>query len=101
MEKLGYSTKNTLPSDPESILLLRIQAAASYYSSNRTLMEHPPLVDVDIILDPFILNILPRSLQSTAIYISIVSVGAWFLSGYIYRWLALVAVEPPLKDHAD
>lgn len=32
----------------QSILLLRIQAAASYYSTNRTLMEHPEPVDVDI-----------------------------------------------------
>jgi hypothetical protein len=32
----------------ESVLFLRIQAAASYYSTNRTLMEHPLPVDVDI-----------------------------------------------------
>jgi hypothetical protein len=32
----------------QSILLLRIQAAASYYSTNRTLMEHPEPVNVDI-----------------------------------------------------
>lgn len=32
----------------QSILLLRIQAAASYYSTNQTLMDYPPPVDVDI-----------------------------------------------------
>lgn len=32
----------------ESVLFLRVQAAASYYSTNRTLMEHPQPVDVDI-----------------------------------------------------
>jgi hypothetical protein len=31
-----------------SVLFLRIQAAASYYSTNRTLMVHPEPVDVDI-----------------------------------------------------
>jgi hypothetical protein len=31
-----------------SLLFLRIQAAASYYSTNRTLMDSPPPVDVDI-----------------------------------------------------
>lgn len=29
-------------------LFLRIQAAASYYSTNRTLMDYPPAVDADI-----------------------------------------------------
>lgn len=32
----------------QSLLFLRVQAAASYYSANRTLMEHPEPVDVDI-----------------------------------------------------
>lgn len=32
----------------QSVLFLRIQAAASYYSTNRTLMDFPPPVDVDI-----------------------------------------------------
>jgi hypothetical protein len=32
----------------ESVLFLRIQAAASYYSTNRTLMDYPLPVDVDI-----------------------------------------------------
>lgn len=32
----------------QSVLFLRIQAAASYYSTNRTLMDYPPPVDVDI-----------------------------------------------------
>jgi hypothetical protein len=33
---------------PASVLLLRIQAAASFYSPNRTLMEYPLDVDTDI-----------------------------------------------------
>ncbi|KAH8701186.1 hypothetical protein GQ44DRAFT_632396, partial [Phaeosphaeriaceae sp. PMI808] len=36
------------PPIAQSVVLLRIQAAASYYSTNRTLMEIPELVDVDI-----------------------------------------------------
>lgn len=85
----------------DSVLFLRVQAAASYYSPNRTLMEHPLSVDVDIILDPFILNLLPRSLGPSAIYLTIVAVGAWLLSDYIYCWLASVADEPRSKDHAE
>ncbi|KAJ4289747.1 hypothetical protein N0V90_011077 [Kalmusia sp. IMI 367209] len=85
----------------QSILLLRIQAAASYYSTNKTLMAYPSPVDVDIILDPFILNILPRSLGPTAIYITIVAVGAWFISGGIYRWLLAVSDEFEEKVHKE
>jgi hypothetical protein len=98
-DKAGTLRDEAAPA--ESILFLRVQAAAAYYSLNRTLMEHPLPVDVDIILDPFILNVLPRSLGPTAIYISIVAVGAWFLSGYVYRWLLSIADELPSKDHAD
>ncbi|XP_014561970.1 hypothetical protein COCVIDRAFT_85254 [Bipolaris victoriae FI3] len=85
----------------ESALLLRLQAAASYYSTNRTLMLHPPPVDVDIILDPFLLNVFPQSLVPAAIYITLVAVFAYLLSGYIYRWLLSVAAEQPSKPHTD
>ncbi|KAF2243215.1 hypothetical protein BU26DRAFT_534209 [Trematosphaeria pertusa] len=95
------SSEDEVTPESQYILFLRIQAAASYYSTNRTLMDYPPLVDADIILDPYTLNVLPRSLVPTAIYISIASVAAWFLSGYIYRWLLSVALERPSKDHAE
>jgi hypothetical protein len=49
--RLEYSTQvqsAAAAATPQSILFLRIQAAASYYTTNRTLMEHPEPVDVDI-----------------------------------------------------
>ncbi|EMD59185.1 hypothetical protein COCSADRAFT_164769 [Bipolaris sorokiniana ND90Pr] len=85
----------------ESALLLRLHAAASYYSTNRTLMLHPHPVDVDIILDPFLLNVFPQSLVPVAIYITLVAVFAYLLSGYIYRWLLSIAAELPSKPHTD
>ncbi|KAF2463652.1 uncharacterized protein BDR25DRAFT_297789 [Lindgomyces ingoldianus] len=104
-QELGLETtgvlKEHLPSQSQSALFLRIQAAASFYSSNRTLMEHPPAVDADIILDPYILNIFPRSLGPVAIYIGVVAVAAWFLSGYIYRCLLSIAAEPSPRPHTD
>lgn len=54
-----------------------------------------------LVLDPFILNILPRSLVPVAVYITIVAAAAWLLSGYVYRWLSLVAVESSEKGHTD
>lgn len=80
-------------------------------------MEYPPAVDVDIsmphlshhastpltslVLDPFILNILPRSLAPTAVYITFVALVAWILSGYIYRWLLSVTIDPSHKPHTN
>ncbi|CAI9631496.1 unnamed protein product [Alternaria burnsii] len=95
------ATKETSSAAPKSMLLLRLQAAASYYSTNRTLMDYPPPVDADLILDPFVLNVFPQSLAPVAIYITAVAVGAWFLSSYIYRWLLSVAADAPSKPHTD
>ncbi|KAH7411686.1 hypothetical protein DE146DRAFT_641112 [Phaeosphaeria sp. MPI-PUGE-AT-0046c] len=89
------------PAVAQSLLFLRVQAAASYYSANRTLMEYPEPVDVDIILDPFLLNILPQSLGPVAVYITAVAIGAWILSGYFYRWLTSTVTGPPPKPHTE
>ena len=47
---------------------------------NETLMKHVPPVSVDIILDPYVLNVFPRSLVPTAAYIIILAIGGWFLA---------------------
>ncbi|RMZ01160.1 hypothetical protein D0862_06460 [Hortaea werneckii] len=62
--------------DRASVLFLRVQAAADYFSTNKTLMRHPPPVDVDIILDPYRGNIFPQSLTLTAGYIVLLAGGA-------------------------
>lgn len=69
-----------------STLLLQIFAAADYYTMNKTLMEHVPPVFVDIILDPYLLSVFPRSLVPTAAYIVLLAVGSWYLSKYISKW---------------
>jgi hypothetical protein len=56
-----------------SLLFLRIDAKADYYTTNRTLMESPEPVDVDIILDPFLWNVLPRSLVPTVGWVVVVA----------------------------
>jgi hypothetical protein len=82
--------------DTMSILFLHILAAADYFTMNQTLMEQVPPVFVDIILDPYVLNIFPRSLIPTASYIIVLAVGAWFLSKYISRRMLAMA-----KDKVD
>ncbi|TAQ88606.1 hypothetical protein B7494_g3042 [Chlorociboria aeruginascens] len=69
--------------DVSSTLFLHIFSAADYYTMNQTLMDHVPPVFVDIILDPYICNVFPRSLIPTAAYIIILAIGSWYLSKYI------------------
>ncbi|SMQ54473.1 unnamed protein product [Zymoseptoria tritici ST99CH_3D7] len=56
-----------------SLLFLHVRAAADFFSSNNTLMQHPPKVSVDIILDPYLANIFPASLLPTAAYIVVLA----------------------------
>lgn len=79
--------------DEVSVLFLRIQAAAEYYTMNRTLMENVPPVYVDILLDPYIFNVLPRSLVPTVVYIILLAIGSWFLAKYISRWVQALSRE--------
>jgi hypothetical protein len=73
-------------------LFLQIHAAADYFSLNKTLMEVVPPVAVDIILDPYILNVFPKSLLPTAGYILTIAVGAWLLSAWIFKALKKQAI---------
>jgi hypothetical protein len=70
-----------------SVLLLQILSAADYFTHNETLMSTVPAVDVDIILDPFLLNVLPRSLLPTAGYIISIAVIAYGLSSRVLAWI--------------
>ncbi|KIX92966.1 uncharacterized protein Z520_11239 [Fonsecaea multimorphosa CBS 102226] len=82
------------PSDIESTLLfLQVFAAADYFSLNQTLMKIVPPVAVDVILDPYVFNILPKSLAPTGLYLVVIATGAWFLSGWISRLLARPVVQ--------
>ncbi|RDL38438.1 Uncharacterized protein BP5553_02778 [Venustampulla echinocandica] len=87
--------------DDSSVLLLEVLAAADYYTTNKTLMTHVPPVFVDIILDPFIFNVFPRSLVPTAGYILLLAIGSWYLSKYISRWLVEIAREGTSTDKKE
>ncbi|KAK4190200.1 hypothetical protein QBC35DRAFT_490995 [Podospora australis] len=83
----------------KSLLFLHILAAADFYSSDSSLMKKPPPVDVDIILDPFLLNVLPKSLLPTVCYILVVALAAIFVSGKIVRLLkGLIASSLETSD---
>jgi hypothetical protein len=81
----------------QSGLLLHVQSIADYYTTNKTLMQHPPSVRAELILDPYQYNIVPESLRLTAGYILILAVCSWFLSSLMLR-----LVQPSDgKQHQD
>ncbi|KAJ3580004.1 hypothetical protein NPX13_g558 [Xylaria arbuscula] len=82
------------PGLKESVRLLRIVTAADFYTTNHSLMTNVPPVRVDIILDPFLLNILPRSLLPTALYTTAVALVSWFAAKWISTWVYQMAADP-------
>ncbi|KAJ5924393.1 hypothetical protein N7466_008580 [Penicillium verhagenii] len=67
----------------DSVLFLRVQAAADYFTHDDSLMKNVPPVSVDLILDPFLWNVFPRSLVPTAVWIVIVAIVA----GFVAKWV--------------
>ncbi|KAJ5676125.1 hypothetical protein N7462_009022 [Penicillium macrosclerotiorum] len=68
----------------DSVLFLRVRAAADYFSLDEALMRAVPPVAVDLVLDPFLWNVFPRSLVPTAGWIVIVGAVAVVVA----RWVA-------------
>ncbi|KAI2699861.1 hypothetical protein CBS147317_6776 [Penicillium roqueforti] len=67
----------------DSVLFLHVHAAADYFSTDQALMQNVPPVAVDLILDPFLFNVFPRSLVPTAGWIVLVAV----LAAVLGRWI--------------
>lgn len=86
---------------PTSFLLLRIIAAADYVAANRSLMlpDRVPPVLVDLILDPFLFNVLPRSLAPTVAVVLVVAALSAALSRRIVRRLRSVAASGASRPH--
>lgn len=88
-EATSRTDLRTRASFPTTFLFLQIFAAADYFSLDKTLMDNVPPVHVDVILDPFLLNIFPQSLLPTAGYIIVVAVIGWFASTWLYNRFVL------------
>jgi hypothetical protein len=91
----------TSRSEIESVLFLRILAAADYYTANSTLMESVQPVKADIILDPFLLNVFPRSLVPTVIYALPVAVLVYFIGAYIAKTLSIAVTTAIGRQDGD
>ncbi|KAJ0124645.1 hypothetical protein J7T55_005985 [Diaporthe amygdali] len=77
-----------------SVLFLRIDAAADYFTTDAALMQWPEPVLADVILDPFVLNVLPRTLLPTVGYVVLVAAASWALATrLIMPWVRGLMVE--------
>lgn len=85
------STSSASPK--ESVLFLRIYAAADYFTLDEGLMRSPPPVLVDLILDPYLLNVFPRSLVPTAGWVIVVAGVSWVVGGFVVRLVQGIARE--------
>ncbi|KAL4749051.1 hypothetical protein BDW72DRAFT_178979 [Aspergillus terricola var. indicus] len=85
----------------DSVLLLRISAAADYFSLDQELMENVPPVLADIILDPFLGNVFPKSLIPTAAWIGVVSCMAVVLARWIATEFSSVVGSAGVHEQAD
>lgn len=81
-----------------SVLLLHVQAAADYFSHDATLMKDPQPVLVDLILDPYLYNVLPASLLPTGGYIILVAIVTWFVARWVTSILQNIADEADPSD---
>jgi hypothetical protein len=58
-------------------------------------MSDVPPVLVDIILDPYLLNVFPKSLVPIAAYLTVLAIGGWYISGLVWRILVRMADASP------
>ncbi|MCJ1407822.1 hypothetical protein MMC19_001893 [Ptychographa xylographoides] len=111
----AYSNKQAIPKDslpdlsdthdiaslkapsPRSSLFLHVSASADYFSTNTTLMRNGLMVDVEIILDPFLLDLFPKSLVPTAVYLLALALVSWVLSSFIWQWLSFIAQQSTIS----
>lgn len=84
----------------ESVLFLRILAAADYYTLDKELMENVPPVVVDLILDPFLGNVFPRSLVPTACWGVVIGIVAVVLAKWVVGEIGKVVMEG-VRDDAN
>ncbi|QPC75118.1 hypothetical protein HYE68_005870 [Fusarium pseudograminearum] len=81
-----------------SLLLLQIKASADYFTDDEALMKDPPAVLVDLILDPYLFNIVPRSLVPTVGYIVVLAVVSWFIARSVASRLQTIAIAADSSD---
>ncbi|KAF8423643.1 hypothetical protein EV426DRAFT_574480 [Tirmania nivea] len=74
-----------LKSSQGTVMYLRVLAKKDRYN--------PDPVAVELVLDPFIWNILPESLLHIGAIVVLVAGAAWWAGAMVDRWLSMVALQ--------
>lgn len=74
-----------------SVLFLHIRTIADYHTDDKDLMKYPRPVLVDLILDPFVFNLVPRSLIPTVLILVAGTCFIYFTARYIGRSIGKIA----------
>lgn len=77
------ANNGALGSSQGIVMYLRVLAKKDPYN--------PDPVKIELILDPFLWNILPESLLCIGVVVVLVAGAAWWVSGRVERWLSMVA----------
>ncbi|KAN0072634.1 hypothetical protein V8E54_009563 [Elaphomyces granulatus] len=85
----------------ESVLFLRIFAAADYFTLNTEMMENVPPVIVDVILDPYLLNVLPLSLVPTLGWVAVAGAVGCVAGGWIAKSFRAIMDEAENIDYRN
>lgn len=88
-----HPLRRTQSRDSDSVLFLRIHAAADYFTIEQGLMESVPPVIADVILDPFLGNVFPKSLVPTACWGLIVGVAAVGIARWVVKEFGRVVLQ--------
>jgi hypothetical protein len=83
--------KHQVGHQPASRLLLRVQAAAEYHTHDRDLMANVRPVPVDLVLDPYFLNLLPYSLVPLVVAGGLLAPLLWWIAVSVCRYIVLVS----------
>ncbi|CAK7270469.1 hypothetical protein SEPCBS119000_004107 [Sporothrix epigloea] len=98
---VGGALSGHYSANPSATSLLRITAAADFVAADRTAMKPgsvPPVL-VDIILDPYLFNVLPRSLVPVvAVILAVAAASAWLARRVILPGLRAAALTRHLVN---
>lgn len=86
---------------PVSMLFLRVLAAAQYFSDDPVRMASAEPLFVDLILDPYVLNVIPLSLVPAAVYITITAIMAFFVARQFRIWVREATSVPVQQEQNE
>jgi len=91
------SRYSKIPIEDSSHLYLKISGAASFFTTDTKLMDDPPPVLVDIILDEYLFGVLPLSLRSVALFITVMAVASYYLGIWFIKFINGLT-KPAVKE---